>query len=144
MPVLDKQICSNITLMQHVLSCLLALCVPDCVNGNCTTPGFCSCDAGWLGETCEDGNVFLFSVCTCSDSVLPFIQISMSVLLETAYVDTTAPTLLGAITAHAGVDLNWITISTTAVVLRYLGLMLLINKHEPRGQSQLVCKSIKS
>ncbi len=41
----------------------------------------------------------------------------MSVLLEAAYVDTTAPTLLEATTAHAEVDLNWITINTTAVVL---------------------------
>lgn len=33
----------------------IATCSPSCVNGNCTGPNVCDCDAGWQGSTCNTG-----------------------------------------------------------------------------------------
>ena len=38
-------------------SILGAICIPECQNGGtCTSPGICTCVAGWHGLRCEKGN----------------------------------------------------------------------------------------
>ena len=39
---------------------LTAICNPQCVNGRCafnetTGNNYCTCNAGWTGETCDTG-----------------------------------------------------------------------------------------
>ncbi len=135
----DKLLCSNISLMQHVLSYLLALnCDPDCVNGNCTTPGFCSCDAGWRGTTCEDGNVF------CSLYVA-LIQCSLfsdidECALGSSICGHNCTNIIGSYycTCRSGFELDYNrhncsgTISVHLNNISYLGMMLLIYKHKAR------------
>ena len=42
---------------------ILAICDPQCVNGECTTNGFpmwdrwCECHKGWEGDVCSEGKI---------------------------------------------------------------------------------------
>ena len=33
-----------------------AVCTPSCLHGTCTSPGVCTCNAGWTGDACSVGN----------------------------------------------------------------------------------------
>ena len=41
--------------MDKVLMYILAICNPACDNGKCTSPGKCTCNEGWEGPTCNQG-----------------------------------------------------------------------------------------
>ena len=43
--------------INNVISCFLcvAICNQGCHNGSCTSPGVCSCNSGWTGNTCNTG-----------------------------------------------------------------------------------------
>ena len=37
-----------------------AVCKPDCQNeGVCASPGICNCTQNWIGERCEDGELYV-------------------------------------------------------------------------------------
>ena len=33
----------------------IGICIPDCVNGNCSGPNVCLCNPGWTGSRCRVG-----------------------------------------------------------------------------------------
>ncbi len=37
----------------------VAICSPECVNGDCVSPNTCDCDVGWTGSTCNEGELCL-------------------------------------------------------------------------------------
>ena len=39
-----------------------AVCDPECMHGDCTSPGICSCNAGYEGHRCEDRKHILFII----------------------------------------------------------------------------------
>ena len=36
-----------------------AVCTPTCLHGTCTSPGVCTCNAGWTGGACSVGNTII-------------------------------------------------------------------------------------
>ena len=58
MPYCERKCLANIqqtkcTKLWPIIS--IALCQPVCINGECAGPGNCTCDNGFVGETCRDG-----------------------------------------------------------------------------------------
>ena len=54
--VAQKSVLKLIIFIDIFLSaCLSAICYPSCVHGSCAAPDYCSCDSGWEGVLCDDG-----------------------------------------------------------------------------------------
>ena len=79
------------------VSSFAAVCSPGCVNGACTAPYTCSCNTGWNGATCADGESNTTTHNTRCHSVM-LLQILMSVLVIMEAVLRTVSTLVVAIT----------------------------------------------
>ena len=54
------------------------VCTKACVHGVCTAPDTCSCDAGWEGDSCDEGIISITVIsylCTLKFSLCSSVQL---------------------------------------------------------------------
>ena len=57
LPLLAALVSSSILCIVWFSVLLIAECyTPECVEGMCTAPDVCTCDSGWTGSGCTNGN----------------------------------------------------------------------------------------
>ena len=39
----------------HIMLCSADYCDPQCINGKCTGAQTCTCNPGWIGDQCDQG-----------------------------------------------------------------------------------------
>ena len=68
----------NVTVI--IISHSAAVCKPDCQNeGTCASPGVCNCTGNWIGDHCEDGELYVLPRVCIPVSTCMYLPVCTSV-----------------------------------------------------------------
>ena len=60
----------NLCIIIITMILFLAVCTPECENGDCTGPNECKCYTGWKGDRCRQGKQSSTGTC------IPYLTIN--------------------------------------------------------------------